>query len=237
MLRAVNRASSAGLVGYLLLTSACFSSHEITDRSDSDGGGESGRFESGAATNADSEIRGANGYSEPDAGGIPGTGAVGGVVTDSSGVSFEWSCPSSQTVLCELTPLSEELLPDCNGMYGFVQGGLLGICGGNGSSMGSWGYAWHQCRVVDCDSDRDCPVWDAYDYRCVRRLCQKTDRGSFERHTWELIALCLDSQPRIPECRNMLPTDSTLQHATKLINESCPVDGGICRVPEQCRQP
>lgn len=139
---------------------------------------------------------------------------------DSTGVEALWECSRGD---CEITRASE-IVPSCGERAWYVvgAGALAVLCVDVGGEVDP-----ATCRPIVCDSDLDCPQWEARGYGCDGGFCSTSALGLDHL---DVVATCLATTPREPSCA--LTDAATARIA---IAEAACAEGAIgCTIPEAC---
>jgi hypothetical protein len=154
-------------------------------------------------------------------------------IRDTTGAEFEFA--AGDLVRLERV---DGLAIECGGKqieeFAFWRGrtGLAMVCGIDPNSQSAADYL---CRPMACDRAAECPLGFGCDQslcQCVTGECMRLDGGN-RIDSLELMARCLGSTPRFPDCQEAY-FDPSWGMVSRILLTEC--DGeGLCTVPDECR--
>lgn len=160
------------------------------------------------------------------------------IIYDTTGAAFDYSYQagiSSVTARMGSPPPTR-----CGGqeIFALTTGRFIELCAATRENAPGvyWSTFDEQCRLVACQSGRDCPQFEDQAYECRHGLCQTPGTASTAVDRATAVFLCAGSLPRPLVC--MEPDAlSAWQTISMHVLSSCPIRGEPCVPPADCLQP
>jgi hypothetical protein len=161
------------------------------------------------------------------------------LVKDTTNASYVWRCSQNS---CDVNSGPTTPAPTtCQGLVSlYTYSWRRFICINAAFKQASsevWSTQPALCRLVACSQNSDCPQLQDSQYACFNNLCQDQSILDNQITFSEAVALCLDSSPRVNDCRD-LNTDAKIQAVYQQLKPLC-MNETFCTLPLPvgCRQP